>query len=158
MARRRQSSFFEDLTVIVSKLPWWAGLLIALISYLWLHHAATQTTPPSPQDIEQLGDYVSNQIWVTIATFMHYILPAICVVGASISAFKQYKNSKVDQRSLSEPEGDRHQRQNTNTATPDCPICSSPMVKRIASKGERAGKAFWGCSKYPACKGTRSTT
>ena len=33
-----------------------------------------------------------------------------------------------------------------------CPKCGAPMVRRVAKFGERAGKAFYGCSKYPACK------
>ncbi|MBI3856654.1 MAG: topoisomerase DNA-binding C4 zinc finger domain-containing protein [Planctomycetes bacterium] len=31
-----------------------------------------------------------------------------------------------------------------------CPQCSSPMVKRTGKYGE-----FWGCTKYPECRGTR---
>ena len=41
--------------------------------------------------------------------------------------------------------------------TPTCPICQSAMEKRIAKRGANSGNAFWGCSQYPACKGTRST-
>lgn len=36
-----------------------------------------------------------------------------------------------------------------------CPICSAPMVKRVAKRGTTAGNSFWGCSKYPRCRGTR---
>jgi restriction system protein len=36
-----------------------------------------------------------------------------------------------------------------------CPLCSSAMVKRLARRGANAGNALWGCSTYPACKGTR---
>lgn len=36
-----------------------------------------------------------------------------------------------------------------------CPLCGSSMVQRTARKGKRAGSRFWGCSKYPSCKGTR---
>ncbi len=36
-----------------------------------------------------------------------------------------------------------------------CPVCSNSMVKRTAKAGSRAGQAFWGCSKFPACRGTR---
>lgn len=32
-----------------------------------------------------------------------------------------------------------------------CPKCGSKLVKRIASKGYRKGKAFWGCSSFPNC-------
>jgi hypothetical protein len=42
----------------------------------------------------------------------------------------------------------------SNTATdPVCPRCSGPMVRRIAKSGENAGKEFWGCTKFPACRG-----
>jgi len=36
-----------------------------------------------------------------------------------------------------------------------CPACGSGMVKRIAKKGANAGGQFWGCSRYPACRGIR---
>lgn len=36
---------------------------------------------------------------------------------------------------------------------PSCPQCGSRMVKRTAKKGANAGKEFWGCSTFPACKG-----
>lgn len=36
---------------------------------------------------------------------------------------------------------------------PTCPKCSSPMVKRVSKGGETAGKEFWGCSNFPACRG-----
>lgn len=34
-----------------------------------------------------------------------------------------------------------------------CPVCGSPMVRREAKRGANAGKAFYGCSRYPACRG-----
>ena len=34
-----------------------------------------------------------------------------------------------------------------------CPKCGAKMVKRKATKGSYAGKAFWGCSNYPNCNG-----
>jgi restriction system protein len=41
-------------------------------------------------------------------------------------------------------------------AAPGCPRCGSPMVRRTAKRGASAGQAFYGCSRYPACKGTIS--
>ena len=38
---------------------------------------------------------------------------------------------------------------NTNNT---CPFCGEDLVKRIARKGYREGKEFWGCSSYPKCK------
>ena len=40
-------------------------------------------------------------------------------------------------------------------ATPGCPKCGGPMVRRIARKGRAAGDSFWGCTEYPTCHGTR---
>ena len=35
-----------------------------------------------------------------------------------------------------------------------CPRCGSAMVRRVAKKGSYSGREFWGCSRYPACRGT----
>jgi len=37
-----------------------------------------------------------------------------------------------------------------------CPQCNSRMIRRTARRGPRAGKPFWGCSRYPSCRGTRN--
>lgn len=42
------------------------------------------------------------------------------------------------------------------STAPKCPLCQGPMQQRTAHKGPKAGTTFWGCKKYPACKGTRS--
>jgi restriction system protein len=38
---------------------------------------------------------------------------------------------------------------------PVCPRCGSEMVIRQARQGANTGKSFWGCPKYPSCRGTR---
>ncbi|MCL2718344.1 MAG: NERD domain-containing protein [Lachnospiraceae bacterium] len=35
-----------------------------------------------------------------------------------------------------------------------CGKCGAKMVLRTASRGERKGMKFWGCSKYPKCRNT----
>ena len=55
---------------------------------------------------------------------------------------------KVDQTKLQPIE--------TNSSLVDlCPLCGSVMVRRVAKKGMNAGLGFWGCSKFPTCRGTR---
>jgi restriction system protein len=41
---------------------------------------------------------------------------------------------------------------------PGCPACGKAMLLRTAQRGAHAGKKFWGCSAYPACKGTAALT
>ncbi len=38
--------------------------------------------------------------------------------------------------------------------TVSCPRCGAPMGRRRATRGTRRGGVFWGCSRYPACRGT----
>lgn len=38
---------------------------------------------------------------------------------------------------------------------PVCPACGKPMVKRVAKRGPGIGSAFWGCTGFPTCRGTR---
>jgi restriction system protein len=40
----------------------------------------------------------------------------------------------------------------TSVAAPDCPNCGAPMIKRT---NRRSHEEFWGCPKYPSCRGTR---
>ena len=49
MARRKKSSPAEDLIELVAMLPWWAGVMLALLSYLLLHQAAAQPLAVSAQ-------------------------------------------------------------------------------------------------------------
>jgi restriction system protein len=36
-----------------------------------------------------------------------------------------------------------------------CPRCASAMVRRTAKRGANAGKSFWGCRRYPHCRGIK---
>jgi restriction system protein len=42
------------------------------------------------------------------------------------------------------------------TSTTGCPVCGGPMVRRQARRGANAGGHFYGCSRYPLCRGTRA--
>jgi ssDNA-binding Zn-finger/Zn-ribbon topoisomerase 1 len=39
-----------------------------------------------------------------------------------------------------------------------CQNCSADMVKRVAKKGNHAGKQFWACKAYPKCKTIEAIT
>lgn len=42
-----------------------------------------------------------------------------------------------------------------DSGRPPCPQCGSAMARRTARRGSRAGEEFWGCSRFPLCRGTR---
>ncbi len=92
MVRKSKQSPFEDLIEITAMLPWWAGVLLALIAYFVCHHYATVEIPP-PASVAQLGANVSSQLGKTLATFGQYLLPLAFLIGAGISAYGRHKRT-----------------------------------------------------------------
>ena len=41
----------------------------------------------------------------------------------------------------------------TSNSQKQCPKCGGAMVLRTARKGQNAGRQFWGCASFPACRG-----
>jgi restriction system protein len=283
MARRKKSSPAGAVIELVSFMPWWAGCVLALVFYLWLHSVATQgvIAPVAPG---QVGSVVTQTIWKTLAMFGQYVLPLLCLIGAAMSAYGRHKRQNLLKnavdgkvadaivgiswqdfellvgegfrqqgyqvienggggggadggidlvlrksgdkflvhckqwkaftvgvtvvrelygvmaangaaggfvvtsgrftndakafasgrnitlmdgaallRLVKQPTADRATQpppvevKSPNPATtPACPICAKAMVQRVAKQGGSSGNAFWGCSGFPACKGTLS--
>lgn len=42
------------------------------------------------------------------------------------------------------------------SGVPSCPSCGARMVRRTAHRGRNTGNQFWGCSRFPRCRGTRN--
>ena len=88
MARRKKTSPAEDLIKLVAMLPWWAGIALAVLSYLLLHQVAAQplTAPAQPG---QVGAMVTQSLWKALASAGQYILPVICLAAAGLSAWRR---------------------------------------------------------------------
>ena len=141
-----------------------SGVGLAIVLYLWLHHVATQPLPAITADPKHMGDAVASQLWRTFALYLQYILPACCLIGAGISGYRQFGPNRppnistgakrsASARNAGGPE--IHSRLDARS-TPDCPACGASMVRRVAKKGGNAGEAFWGCTRFPQCRGTRT--
>lgn len=98
MARRRQSSF-EDLMTVVSKLPWWVGVASAIIVYLALHHVAVLEIA-KPIGVRQSGAFSGQIINKTLATIFQYIIPLALLIGAIISAASSWRRSATNKLPL----------------------------------------------------------
>jgi len=287
MNRRKKSSTIENLIDIVAVLPWWAGVVLAIVSYLALHQVASLPVVTAVQP-SQSGSIVIQTIWKGLATGGQYLLPLIFLAGAGISAWRRHERAalvknaaksdsadglngmswqqfeklvgeafrlqgyavvetggggadggvdlvlsqggekflvqckqwrafkvgvdvvrelygvmaakaaaggfvvtsgrftddaitfasgrnvtlidgpklhgmirqaqaKLQSASWSAPNTPGSQQPAPaagHSAIPTCPVCSKPMVKRRSRRGANAGGEFWGCTAYPACKGT----
>lgn len=277
----RNQSMFEDIVEITARMPWWVGVILAVVSYAVLHHFAIAEVA-RPSQIGQMGDFTVKQLYKTLAMFGQVVFPALFLTGSAISVIKRRQRDKLISNvaqgdsaaavgnmtwqefealvgeafrmkgfSVVETGGGadggvdivlkkgsetflvqcKHWRaykvsvntvrelygvmaahgaaggyvvtsgqftdeakefasgrnvelidgnalhamiqevksvRGANVAThhptlsgrvgqtaPVCPVCGSVMVKRIAKRGTATGSEFWGCPKYPACRGTR---
>lgn len=277
MPRRKQSTV-ADLIEIISKLPWWVGVVLAIVTYVWLHSIASNEVIAVAQP-GKMADLVGQTLFKSLASVGQYILPIVFTIGAAMSAYGRYKRGALHEQVAASPErsalnnmswqqfealvGESFRRKGyavtetggggadggidlalkkdgetflvqckqwkaykvgvttvrelygvmaasgttggfvvtsgvftdearafaigrnielmdgealhalirgvsvptkvapvlqavSTTSAPACPICQSAMVKRTAKRGANSGNAFWGCSQYPACKGTRA--
>jgi restriction system protein len=94
MARRGKASPAEDIMDLVAMLPWWVGVVLALVSYLLLHSAASQPVVATAQ-LGQVGAMVTQTLWKTLAGVGQYILPILCLAGAGMSAWRRRAKQKL---------------------------------------------------------------
>lgn len=166
MARHRKTSPFEDLVSLMAMLPWWLNLPLAGLSYLWLHPIALRTYEAKP-GLEHMQEMVVHQAITVAAMFGQVFLPAAFVLAAVLNIAQRLKTrsakkaeaSGVPPVAFQPPQP--HQRPLPEPATKapvadlSCPLCHSPMVVRVAKRGGKAGNSFFGCSRFPDCRGTR---
>ena len=94
MARRRKSSALDDGVDLVSMLPWWVGVTLAPISYMFLHSLSIQEPVVSVQP-GQMGQVLSQTLVASFAAIAQYIVPGVCLVGAAMSAFRRKQRSAL---------------------------------------------------------------
>ncbi len=94
MARKKKQSTYEDLIDIVAMLPWWVGVVLAVLAYFILHHYAAATVAPAT-GVANLGANASAQIFKMIATLGQYILPLGFLIGAGMSAYGRTKRTNL---------------------------------------------------------------
>ena len=88
MARRKKSSFAEDVIDLMAMLPWYIGVATALLIYFFLHSVATAAVPVAAKPGDMAG-VVVGAVWRPIAAVAQYFLPLLCLVGAAVSAWRR---------------------------------------------------------------------
>ena len=91
---RRRKTIFEDIIEITAMLPWWAGIMLAFISYLVLHTFAGVRVELST-DTTQIGGFVAGQLIASAARIFQYLMPVVFTMGAVNSFVQQKKKNKL---------------------------------------------------------------
>ncbi len=83
MARRKKTAPAEDLMALLAKLPWWAGVALALASYLLLHRLAEQPLVVAAAP-GQAGCVAAQAMTRGLMSAGQYVVPVICLFAASL--------------------------------------------------------------------------
>ncbi len=100
---RKKTSPIEDMILIVSKLPWWAGLVLALASYLVLHAIASRPVMPAATSPGQMGDVVAKSLFTTMVMFGKFVLPIAFGFGALLSGITAIRQKKIYDKVATRP-------------------------------------------------------
>lgn len=104
MARRRKG-FLDDLVEVTARLPWWGGVLLAVVAYVALHPIATMEVP-KPSGLGVIGDVVGKQLFKMLGTIGQYVLPFAFLIGSVVSAVQGRKRAAIYGRAAERPESD----------------------------------------------------
>ena len=94
MARRNKQSLTDDLIALAARLPWWAGVALALISYAGLHVVAVKPLPAAMAP-GQFGGFAVSALWWALAFAGQYALPFLFLLGALVSAIKRRRAARL---------------------------------------------------------------
>jgi restriction system protein len=110
MARRKES-LLEGLVDLAARLPWQAGVALALLSYLGFHYAASLPLLPvvasDPKALgNSLGPSLGRQVVVSLAGVLQYLVPLALLLGAGISVFRGRRQRELHQALVADPTQD----------------------------------------------------
>jgi restriction system protein len=77
------------------------------------------------------------------------------VAGESLARLIDDVRSSGPQRTKGTPRPPAPHVARERQEVPTCPTCGSGMVIRTAKRGPNVGGRFWGCQRFPRCRGTR---
>lgn len=91
MARK---SDFESFVDVMSKIPWWLNIILAIIAYSILHSIAMTFHDPAPKlEIGQLGQYTADKMKGSLALFGQIIIPFGFILAGLAGLIKKFKRT-----------------------------------------------------------------
>ena len=93
MGRRRRTATAEDFMDLVALLPWWAGIGLAVATYLLFASLAAKGGPPiAPGSV---GSGVVSTVVTAFSKVLQYLVPLLCLAGAALSAWRRRERSDL---------------------------------------------------------------
>ncbi|HVR50927.1 MAG TPA: hypothetical protein VMS38_14420 [Pseudorhodoferax sp.] len=118
---------------LAALLPWWAGVMLALLSYRFLHGLATQPLPlPAAQ---HSAAPFTDVVWQGLASAGQYILPSLCLLAALLSALRRRQQRLL----LQELARIKSAQVLLQAQIPDATPVSAPSPCRAVAQGVETG-------------------
>ena len=85
---KRKSNAAADLMAIVAHLPWWGGVILAVVSYFILHRFAA-TPLVTGTRVSDFASVMTGAMVFGLANVGQYLIPGLCLAGAVVSAWRR---------------------------------------------------------------------
>jgi H+/gluconate symporter-like permease len=96
MSRRNEPSIAENVVKAASYMPWWACLLLALISFLIFNSISNM--PEQPLVAGQAGNHLGREAMKIFAFFAKIVIPSLLVLAGIISGIKKKQGYEPDEK------------------------------------------------------------
>ncbi|MGE0333151.1 MAG: restriction endonuclease [Ramlibacter sp.] len=95
MGRRRKTSTADDIIEIVSWLPWWGGVLLAVV--VWVLFELFTPAPPAAAGLKpgQIPGFAAQSLVAQLAPIFKYIFCFLCLLGALLSFIGKRKRQTL---------------------------------------------------------------
>ena len=105
---RKKTSAFEDLVDTTAKMPWQAGIVLAVIAYAMLHYFASRMPlTTNPVELKAAGKSVADSmvhgIGTMVASVFQYILPIFFLLGSYLSFSRRRRQGELHRQVASDP-------------------------------------------------------
>ncbi len=94
MGRRKKTLAGEDVIDLVAMLPWWVGVGLAIVAYLYFHSVASAPVPTGFTP-GQAASFVLPTFWKAVSGALQYIAPLLCLGGAAVSAYRRNSRKQL---------------------------------------------------------------
>ena len=102
MELREKQGWPQALMGLAARLPWWLGLVLAVLAYGGLHHLAQK--PVGTAQPGQIGHFALSAVVYGLALVGQYLLPLFFGVAALLSAFRRGKAARLHAAAASRPD------------------------------------------------------
>ncbi|VAW37376.1 NERD domain protein [hydrothermal vent metagenome] len=102
--------------------------------------------------ISEIGRIVTLSSFDTIANMARTIVSYHKTFSIDLKKKYGVTKKRITEAVKKNTSNNYHPISNRNIYSPPCPFCNSEMVIRKS----KAGDEFWGCPKFPKCRGTRN--